>query len=112
MRNSKLLLVSTAGPPSGFFHAVCTLPDPDVRVIRVDRNENPHADPKVLGFLSRLLTHILPLAAKRDLQNLFAAADGDRFLEAEAWDRCASSPRGVRSGRRRSRSSTSASMRR
>lgn len=83
----KLLLVSTAGPPSGFFHALCTLPDAEVRVIRVDRNQNPHADPKVLGFLSRLLTRILPLAAKRDLENTFAA-DGDQFVSAEAYDAC------------------------
>jgi hypothetical protein len=75
----KILVASTAGRPSGWFHELANGADPEVRVIRVDGNENPYADPKVIGFLGRLLRRILPGAAARDLDNVFTD-DGTEFL--------------------------------
>ena len=77
----KILAASTAGRPSGWFHELATSADPEVCVIRVDGNENPYADPKVIGFLGRLLRRILPSAAARDLDNQFTE-DGSEFLPA------------------------------
>ncbi|MBI4628067.1 MAG: hypothetical protein HY729_05110 [Candidatus Rokubacteria bacterium] len=77
----KILVASTAGPPTGFFHTLATGSDPEVRVVHVASNENPYADPKIIGFLSRLLRRILPSAAARDLDNTFAE-DGDEFFSA------------------------------
>ena len=84
----KVLGASTAGPPAGWFYALCTGDDPSVRVLRVDGpNDNPCADAAVVGFVSRLLDRVLPLARKRDIDNLFAE-DGDRFVSAEVYDAC------------------------
>jgi hypothetical protein len=83
--NGKILVASTAGPPKGFFHALCTTDDPEVRVIRVDTNANPHADQGIIGFLGRLLRKILPVAAARDLDNQFVG-DGTEFLPGPLID--------------------------
>jgi phage terminase large subunit-like protein len=83
----KILILSTAGRPAGFFHALATRPDREVAVIRVDANENPSADQEMIGFLGRLLQRLLPVTAKRDLENVFAE-DGERFIEAAVWDAC------------------------
>lgn len=80
----KIVCLSTPGAPRGFFHALATGQDPAVRVIRVDRNENPHADPGAIGFLGRLLAKVLPMARDRDLLNLFRDA-GDRAIPPELW---------------------------
>jgi hypothetical protein len=77
----KILVASTAGRPSGFFHHLATSGDPEVRVVHVEGNTNPYADPQAIGFLSRLLRRILPSAAARDLDNLFEE-DGAEFLPA------------------------------
>ncbi len=77
--SGKALVASTPGDPSGWFHHLATSGDPEVRVIRVDGNENPYADPKVIEFLGRLLRRILPSAAARDLDNRFEAG-GSEFL--------------------------------
>jgi phage terminase large subunit-like protein len=83
----KLLLLSTPGAPRGFFHALATGDDPAVRVIRVDGNENPYADPGAIGFLGRLLARVLPVAKARDLDNRFAE-DGERAIPPETWNAC------------------------
>jgi hypothetical protein len=85
-----VLVASTAGDPSGWFHAACTRADSDITVIRVDGNENPYADPGVIGFVARLLERVLPLARRRDIDNLFAE-DGDQAIPGALWDGCVES---------------------
>jgi hypothetical protein len=83
----KILCLSTPGAPRGFFHHLATGDDPAVAVIRVDGNENPYADPAAIGFLSRLLAKVLPVARDRDMLNLFREA-GDRAIPPEVWAAC------------------------
>jgi phage terminase large subunit-like protein len=83
----KILCLSTPGPPRGFFHHLATEPDPAVCVIRVSGNENPCADPEAIGFLGRLLAKVLPVARRRDLENVFAE-DGERAIPPEVWAAC------------------------
>src|SRR4030095_7024704 len=45
----------------------------------------PYADPGVIGFVARLLERVLPLARRRDIDNLFAE-DGDQAIPGALWD--------------------------
>jgi hypothetical protein len=77
----KIVVASTAGPPSGFFFELLNNPTPGSWRYESAINENPHADAGVLGFLSRRLRLLFPNAARRELDNEFAE-DGDSFLPA------------------------------
>jgi phage terminase large subunit-like protein len=85
--NGTVVVASTPGELSGFFHGLCTSGDPEVRVIRVDANENPYASAEAIGFLQRLLHKILPSAAARDIGNKFTD-DAGVYIDPASYAKC------------------------
>jgi hypothetical protein len=77
----KIVIASTAGPPSGWFYQLVHHPTPETWIYRSDRNENPCADAGVLNFLQRRLALISPTAARRELASEFVD-DGDELIPA------------------------------
>jgi hypothetical protein len=77
----RVVLASSAGPPSGFFYELWNNPTPGSWRYESATNDNPHADRGVLDFLRRRLALLFPAAAQRELGNEFVA-DGDSFLPA------------------------------
>ncbi len=77
----KIVIASTAGPPSGFFFELWNHPTEGSWRYESAVNSNPHADQGVLSFLRRRLALLFPVAAQRELDNQFVE-DGDSFLPA------------------------------
>lgn len=80
-----LVIGSTAGRPTGFFHALVTNPTEHTLLIHPERNENPEASRGVRNFLQRRLSLLFPAAAQRELANEFGD-DGDEFIPSALID--------------------------
>jgi len=77
----KVVIASTAGPPRGFFYELVQHPLEETWLHHATTNDNPHADRRMLNFLQRRLSVVLPAAARRELGNEFTD-DGSEFLPA------------------------------
>ena len=77
----KIVIASTAGPPRGFFYELVQHPSADTWIHHATTNDNPHADRRMMDFLQRRLSVIMPAAARRELGNEFTD-DGNEFLPA------------------------------
>jgi hypothetical protein len=79
--SGKVVIASTAGPPRGFFYEVVQHPSEETWLHHATTNDNPHADRRMMNFLQRRLSVIIPAAARRELANEFTD-DGSEFLPA------------------------------
>jgi terminase large subunit-like protein len=81
----KLIIASTAGPPRGFFFDLVRRPTSETWLHHANTNDNPHADRRMMAFLERRLSAVMPAAARRELRNEFTD-DGTEFLPAPLID--------------------------
>jgi hypothetical protein len=77
----KVVIASTAGPPRGFFYELIQHPFEETWLHHATTNDNPHADRRMMNFLQRRLSVVMPAAARRELGNEFTD-DGSEFLPA------------------------------
>jgi terminase large subunit-like protein len=77
----KVVIASTAGLPRGFFYELVQHPFEETWLHHATTNDNPHADRRMMNFLQRRLSVIMPAAARRELGNEFTD-DGSEFLPA------------------------------
>jgi len=77
----KVVIASTAGAPRGFFYQLVQHPLEETWSHYATTNDNPHADRRVINFLERRLSVVMPAAARRELANEFVD-DGSEFLPA------------------------------
>jgi hypothetical protein len=81
----KIVLVSTAGAPRGFFFDAVQNPTPETWCYHARENENPYASRPMLEFLTRRLGFLAPAAARRELANEFTD-DAESFLPSALID--------------------------
>lgn len=81
----KIVVLSSAGRPAGFFYELLQHPTAETWVHRSAVNDNPRAKKGLLDFLQRRLALVSPVAARRELSNEFAE-DGESLLPAGLID--------------------------
>jgi hypothetical protein len=77
----KVVIASTAGAPRGFFYQLVQHPLAETWLHHAVANDNPHANRRIMNFLERRLSTVMPAAARRELGNEFTD-DGSEFLPA------------------------------
>ncbi len=77
--SGKILMLSTAGPPRGWWYEAWTHPTPQTWQYASSENQNPYANQGIVEFLRGRLALLFPAAARRELDNQFVE-DGSEFL--------------------------------